>query len=62
MTLQDEGIPFNPLNVQIGPKEKPLEERDQGGMGIILAKNLVDRMDYRRDRGKNILRMEKRYR
>ena len=62
LTLQDEGIPFNPLNVQIGRKDKPLEERDKGGMGIILAKNLMDKMEYRRERGRNILRMEKRYR
>ncbi|MGD8702644.1 MAG: SpoIIE family protein phosphatase, partial [Desulfosarcina sp.] len=62
LTLQDEGIPFNPLNVQVGRRVTPLEERDKGGMGIILAKNLMDRMEYRRERGKNILRMEKRYR
>ncbi len=62
LTLQDEGIPFNPLNVQVGRRDKPLEERDKGGMGIILAKNLMDQMEYRRERGKNILRMKKRYR
>jgi sigma-B regulation protein RsbU (phosphoserine phosphatase) len=62
LTLQDEGIPFNPLNVQIGRRDKPLEERDKGGMGITLAKNLMDQMEYRRERGKNIMRMEKRYR
>ncbi|MBC2712547.1 MAG: SpoIIE family protein phosphatase [Desulfosarcina sp.] len=62
LTLQDEGIPFNPLNVQIGRQGRPLEERDKGGMGITLAKNLMDQMEYRRERGKNILRMEKRYR
>ncbi|WP_419661942.1 RsbU: predicted serine phosphatase, regulator of sigma subunit [Desulfosarcina variabilis str. Montpellier] len=62
LTLQDEGIPFNPLNVHVGSRDKPLEERDKGGMGIILAKNLMDRMEYRRDRGKNIMRMEKHYR
>jgi sigma-B regulation protein RsbU (phosphoserine phosphatase) len=62
LTLQDEGIPFNPLNVQIGRRDKPLEERDKGGMGITLAKNLMDRMEYRRERGKNVLRMEKRFR
>ncbi len=62
LKLQDEGIPFNPLNVQIGLRDKPLEERDKGGMGITLAKNLMDQMEYRRERGKNILRMKKRYR
>lgn len=62
LTLQDEGIPFNPLNVHVGPPDKPLEERDQGGMGIFLAKNLMDKMAYHRERGKNVLRMEKRYR
>jgi phosphoserine phosphatase RsbU/P len=62
LTLQDEGIPFNPLNVQLGRRDRPLEERDKGGMGITLAKNLMDQMEYRRERGKNIMRMEKRYR
>ena len=62
LVLQDDGIPFNPLNVQVGGRDKPLEERDKGGMGIILAKNLMDRMDYRREQGSNILRMEKRFR
>jgi len=60
LILQDGGIPFNPLNVQVN-REKPLEERDKGGMGIMLAKNLMDRMEYRRDKGKNILRLEKRF-
>lgn len=62
LTLQDEGIPFNPLNVHSADREKSLEDREKGGMGIFLAKNLMDAMDYRRERGKNILRMEKRYR
>ncbi|BBO84768.1 hypothetical protein DSCO28_53340 [Desulfosarcina ovata subsp. sediminis] len=62
LTLQDDGIPFNPLNVQASRDETPLEDRDKGGMGIILAKNLMDRMDYHREQGRNILRMEKRYR
>jgi sigma-B regulation protein RsbU (phosphoserine phosphatase) len=62
LTLQDRGIPFNPLNVRIGRPDKPLEERDQGGMGIILARNLVDQMEYRREQGKNVLRMQKRFR
>jgi anti-sigma regulatory factor (Ser/Thr protein kinase) len=62
LTLQDEGIPFNPLNVKMDYGSKPLEAWDKGGMGIVLAKNLMDRMEYRRERGKNVLRMEKRYR
>jgi len=61
-TLQDEGIPFNPLNVQAPLRERRLEVHDKGGMGIVLAKNLMDRMTYRRERGKNIMRMEKRFR
>ena len=62
LTLQDEGIPFNPLNVQTESKAPPLEDRDKGGMGIILAKNLVDRIEYHRERGRNILRMKKHFR
>jgi len=62
LILQDGGIPFNPLNVQAGRHDKPLEERDKGGMGIILAKNLMDRIEYRREQGSNILRLEKRFR
>ena len=62
LILQDEGIPFNPLNVRRSFQQRPLETRDKGGMGIELARNLMDRMVYRRERGKNILRMEKRFR
>ncbi len=62
LTLQDEGIPFNPLNVQTGSQDTPFEDRDKGGMGIILAKKLMDRIEYRRERGRNILRMEKHFR
>ncbi len=62
LTLQDKGIPFNPLDVHEDSTDKPLDARDKGGMGIILARNLMDRLDYRRERGKNILRMEKQFR
>ena len=51
----DKGIPFNPTSFAKPKLDVPLEERDQGGMGIYLAKNLADNMTYKRDGDKNVL-------
>jgi anti-sigma regulatory factor (Ser/Thr protein kinase) len=51
----DDGHDFNPvLHEENPPPEKP-EDREIGGWGIPLIKKLLDRMDYRREGGRNIL-------
>ncbi len=56
--IRDTGIPFNPLSLQQGPKEKGFSKR---GYGIHLIRQIMDEMGYRRsDQGENILTMIKR--
>ena len=45
LVLSDDGHEFNPLEAQ-APAEAGIEERDIGGMGIYLTRNLVRSMEY----------------
>ena len=50
----DSGLPFNPLEDSNAPKtEAPIEERDIGGLGIHLVKELVKDFKYSRENNKN---------
>jgi anti-sigma regulatory factor (Ser/Thr protein kinase) len=59
VVLEDDGIPFNPVD-RLSP-ELPcdLEECKVGGLGIHLVKNLVDEVAYRRSGDKNVLTLKK---
>ena len=59
MEINDDGKPFNPTEYFNPNLEKPFDEREIGGMGIHLVRNLVDEFDYRQAQGKNILVMKK---
>jgi anti-sigma regulatory factor (Ser/Thr protein kinase) len=59
--IEDDARPFNPLEAPSPQVETPLEEKPIGGLGIHLAKTMMDRLDYRRENGKNILIMRKRF-
>lgn len=58
--LSDSGAPFNPL---ADAKEPDItlsaEERPIGGLGIFLIKQLMNRVEYKRDNGCNILTLSK---
>ena len=56
----DDGHPFNPLEHPAPDLTKPIEERPVGGLGIHMMRKSLDRMEYRRAEGKNILVMSKR--
>lgn len=60
LVLRDDGRPFNPLAAPAPDLDAPTGERPAGGLGIHLLKNLVDRADYRRENGANLLRLVKR--
>ena len=51
----DDGIAFNPLEHAASEIRAPLAERPQGGLGIHLARNLVDTLEYKRENSLNIL-------
>lgn len=55
----DNGRPFDPTAAPDPDLSSPLERRHPGGLGIHLMRALMDRLDYRRSDGRNILRLEK---
>ena len=58
--FRDEGRPFNPLEQDPPDLTIPVEEREPGGLGILLTKQLMDELVYEYDCGQNILIMRKR--
>jgi serine/threonine-protein kinase RsbW/sigma-B regulation protein RsbU (phosphoserine phosphatase) len=55
VSIVDDGIPFNPIGVEIPDTELSLEERKVGGLGIHLVRNLMDKVSYQRRIDKNIV-------
>lgn len=62
ITFTDSGIPYDPLGRPDPNTHLAAEERREGGLGILLAKNMMDEMGYERRDGRNILTMKKRLR
>jgi anti-sigma regulatory factor (Ser/Thr protein kinase) len=57
--IEDDGIPFNPTEVESPDLECTIEECRIGGLGIHLAKNLMDEVCYQRCNEKNVLTLRK---
>lgn len=57
--VEDKGIPFNPLEKEDPDVELPLEERQIGGLGIFMVRNIMDELSYAREEDTNILVMRK---
>ena len=57
--IEDDGMPFNPTEVETPDLECTIEECRIGGLGIHLAKNLMDEVCYKRCKDKNILTLKK---
>lgn len=57
--VEDDGFPFNPLEIPEPDLNLPLEERKTGGLGIHFVRNMLEELKYERLRGKNILVMKK---
>jgi serine/threonine-protein kinase RsbW len=55
----DSGVAFNPLERALPDVAAPVEERSIGGLGILMIRQIMDSVTYKRERGRNILRMEK---
>lgn len=58
--IEDDGRPFNPLTRPPVDTSLPLDEKPVGGLGVHLIRSLMDEAEYRRESGKNILRLRKR--
>lgn len=55
----DNGIPYNPLAKEDPDVTLTAEERQIGGMGIFMVKNIMDAISYEYVDGQNILEMWK---
>lgn len=59
--LKDAGPPFNPLLEEIELNhDSSLEEREEGGLGILFMREYMDEVRYRRESNQNILTLIKR--
>ncbi|MFH1292843.1 MAG: ATP-binding protein [Pseudomonadota bacterium] len=59
LRIEDDGIPFNPCEVEVPDLGQPLEERQIGGLGCHLMRCFMDEVVYKRKGKKNILTMKK---
>jgi anti-sigma regulatory factor (Ser/Thr protein kinase) len=57
--VEDDGRPFDPLQVPPPDLTLPLERRPIGGLGVHLIKNLMDEVSYVHQHGRNVLKMAK---
>ena len=58
--ISDKGIPFNPLEKEEPDITSGIEQRKVGGLGIYIAKRMMDETSYRRKGNENIITMKKR--
>lgn len=59
LTIDDDGVPFDPTQGSQTDLSVPADQRPPGGMGIILMHQMTDALSYQRIDGHNVLRMEK---
>lgn len=57
--LSDSGKPFDPTAAPEADITLGVEERQIGGLGIYLVKQIMDSVTYKRENGRNILHMTK---
>ncbi|MCF0211384.1 MAG: ATP-binding protein [Bacteroidales bacterium] len=57
--VSDDGIAFDPTAYTAVDIDAPLEDRQVGGLGIHIARNMMDSMAYRREQNRNILTLRK---
>lgn len=57
--LEDDGNPFNPLDVPEPATDGSLEDRPIGGLGVHLVRTMMDELEYHRREDRNLLVMRK---
>jgi len=55
----DAGVPFDPTKKDKADTTLSVEDRQIGGLGILLVRELMDSINYERENGKNILTLIK---
>jgi anti-sigma B factor antagonist/serine/threonine-protein kinase RsbW len=59
ITIMDDGRPFDPTHIPSPDLGSDLEHRKVGGLGVYLAKKVMDSVIYRYENGQNVLTMKK---
>jgi anti-sigma regulatory factor (Ser/Thr protein kinase) len=59
LNVEDDGIPFNPLEKKDPEIPADLIDVRIGGLGIHIVRKLMDDIQYKRKRGKNMLTLKK---
>jgi len=59
ITIADDGIPFNPFTREDPDTNLGIEEREIGGLGILLVKKTMDETTYQRRNNRNIITLIK---
>lgn len=57
MLIEDDGHEFDPLNQAMPDLDRDITEREIGGVGIFLTRNMVNEINYSRENNKNKLRI-----
>ena len=57
LTIIDDGRKFDVDKAPVPDMSTPVAERDVGGLGIHLVRNMLDSLKYSRNSGKNILEL-----
>jgi anti-sigma regulatory factor (Ser/Thr protein kinase) len=57
--ITDSGVPFDPTTKEKAATSLAVEERQVGGLGILLVREIMDVINYERSDGKNILTLIK---
>lgn len=61
ITVEDNGIPFNPLEIPEPDLDLPLEERKIGGLGLHFVRKMIGELRYERKAGRNVLFLKKKF-
>jgi serine/threonine-protein kinase RsbW len=59
MVIEDNGVAFDPLSLRTPDLDAPLEEREIGGLGVFLVRELMDHVAYAHTGSRNQLTMRK---
>lgn len=57
LEIEDDGIPFNPIERPKHVQPASLEEAEIGGLGVDLIRTFMDECHYARRSGRNVLKM-----
>ena len=59
ITIDDDGLPFDPTQGSATDLSIPTDQRPPGGMGILMLQRMTDGLNYQRTDGHNILTLIK---